>query len=266
VWVEVLEIYMQGEGGRTPLLTEPTELIELTALTESSLELVDGVELPAGRYSQLRFVVGQAVLETMGGEVFVKDGAAHPEGLETTGDLVCPSCSQSGLKVKLPGGGLDLSEDGYVIMADFDVSQSFGKQAGASGKWVMHPVIHASALESGGSIVGDVQLAGGILLPECPAGTPHDLTVFVPTATTQTLQDGEGMAIIRTGTTKADGAFSIDYLAPDGYDLGYLEQIEVGDHTLLFTADVTPTSETVAAGETRDGVVYTINDVVCQGP
>jgi hypothetical protein len=30
---------------------------------------------------------------------------------------------------------------------DFDVAESFGKQAGQSGKWVMHPVLKGSVVE-----------------------------------------------------------------------------------------------------------------------
>lgn len=265
VWVEIVEMYIRGEGDRVDLLDAPTDWIELTALNGSSLELVDGVELPAGTYHELRMVLGHAVLETLDGQVFMTDGAEHPDYPEDPdGSLNCPSCSQSGFKVKLPGGGIELTEDGYVMLADFDVSQSFGRERGNSGQWVMHPTIHAAALGLAGTITGTVGLDTGVTLPECPAGSPAvGLDVFMPNATTQTLLDGDSNPIVRVGTTDATGAFSIMSLAPDGYDLGYEAAIELADHTLSLTANVDPVEALVEAGMTVTGVAYTITDASC---
>jgi hypothetical protein len=266
VWVNILHAYIRGEGEQIDLLDGPTGLIELTELAEAPTTLAAGVELPPGTYNELRFVIGEAVLETMDGDVFSKDGAELPESeLEVTGFLHCPSCSQSGLKVKLPEQ-LALEDGGFVVMADFDVSQSFGKERGNSNRWVMHPVIHASALESGGGITGTVAPDTDVTLPECPAGTPHELDVFVPTATAQTLTDGDSNPVVRTGTTETDGTFAIDFLAPDTYTLWYEEEIEVADHVLSLTASVSQPEAAVTAGVTVDGVAYTITEVVCVPP
>ena len=263
VWVEILEMYVKGDGERIDLLDSPTGLIELTDLAGSGLELVDGVTLPAGRYGEFRLVIGGAVLETMDGDVFSKDGTEHPGGLPTTGELKCPSCSQSGLKVKLAGGGIDLEEGGHVVIADFDVNQSFGKERGNSGKWVMHPTIHGSTLASGGSIEGTVSLAAEVTLPECPAGTTHDLGVFVPMGAARTLTDEEGHPIVRTGHSEPDGHFAIEFLTPDTYDLSHEPEIEVGDHVLSLTATVAPAEATVAPGSPVTGVEYSITGASC---
>lgn len=265
VWVDILHAYVRGDGEQIDLLDGPTGLIELTALTDDVAPLAEGVELPAGRYKELRLVIGDAVLETMDGDVFSKDGTAHPDGLETTGTLHCPSCSQSGLKVKF-AEQLELGEDGFVVVADFDVSQSFGKERGNSGRWVMHPVVHGTALGSGGEINGTVALGDGVTLPECPAGTPHALDFFVPTGTAQTLTDGEGLAIVRTGSTAPDGTFSLDFLAPDTYDMGFFEEVEVADHVLAFEAEVAPASALVSTGGSADGIAFTITSATCVPP
>lgn len=262
VWVQIEEMYVRGNGDRFDLLDEPTDWIELTALTQSSLELVSGVELPAGTYQEIRMVVGEAVLETMTGEVFMTDGAEHPDYTEDPdGSLICPSCSQSGFKVKLPGGGFELTEDGYVMMADFDVSQSFGRERGNSEQWVMHPTIHASALQSAGSISGTVVLDGGVVL-ECPAASFPGLDIFVPTATAQNLTDGDG-AIVRTGNTDATGVFTIDPLAPDVYNLAYETEIELDGHTLTLVATVSQPTADVAEGAAVDGITYTVESANC---
>lgn len=275
VWVDISEIYLQGSEGAVVLLDEPTGLIELTALVGTSHILVSEAEVDATGYGQLRMVVSAAVLETKTGTVYAMGGAEHPEGLETTGDLMCPSCSQSGLKVTIPNDEVELEEGAAALLLDFDVSQSFGHEAGNSGKWIMHPVIHGVLVadENGdgvpdvnqaGSIVGIVALADGVTLPECPAGTPRNLGDFVPTATSQTLTDGGGAPIVRSGAVAEGGGFVISFLAPDTYTLGYQGQLNVeGGSSLVFTATVDPTEAAVADGA-FEGVAYTITAASCE--
>jgi hypothetical protein len=62
-----------------------------------------------------------------------------------------PSLGQSGLKINLPGGKLDIGEGETIVMLDFDAAESFGHQAGNSGKWVMHPVVKATNVTFGGN-------------------------------------------------------------------------------------------------------------------
>jgi hypothetical protein len=45
---------------------------------------------------------------------------------------------------------------------DFDVSESFGKQAGNSGQWVMNPVIKGADITVSGGLVVNATLAGGV--------------------------------------------------------------------------------------------------------
>jgi hypothetical protein len=55
-----------------------------------------------------------------------------------------PSLAQSGLKVDLPGGAIRIEGDQRILLVDFDVAQSLGHVAGGYGRWVMHPVVHAT--------------------------------------------------------------------------------------------------------------------------
>lgn len=79
-WVEITRITLQGEGGGVDLLTQSTDLIELTRLADRTQELVSDVAVPSGTYTQLRVVVGAAAVETEDGDVFSKDGAAEDLG------------------------------------------------------------------------------------------------------------------------------------------------------------------------------------------
>ena len=141
VWVQVDDVVLVGQGAPISLLDEPTDLINLTELVDVAVALVEGVAVEPGLYTQVRFVLGGAVLLAGDGNVYGYGDVEAPPGLEITGDLTCPSCSQSGIKVQLPGGVTLAEGDDAGVLIDFDIAQSFGHQAGQSGKWVMHPVI-----------------------------------------------------------------------------------------------------------------------------
>jgi hypothetical protein len=128
---------------------------ELTSLANTATELVGETEIPEGSYSELRFVLGGACLEAEaagGGSAFyASDIALCPEGTASAGSLQMPSLGQSGLKVKFDGS-LDFAGGPTALLVDFDVAESFGKPAGNSGKWVMHPVIKGATLKDAGAV------------------------------------------------------------------------------------------------------------------
>jgi hypothetical protein len=272
VWVQIGEIYLQGGGetGRVPLLTtddaEGLGLIELTQLAGTTLDLVEDVQITAGNYGQLRFVVEGAVLETEGGDVYTYN-AEHPHGATATGPLTCPSCSESGLKVLLPGDVADLEAGAHLLVLDFDVSQSFGHEAGSSSGWVMHPVILGAELEFSGNVTGVVDVerdeldAPLVEIPQCPVGTARDVTDFIPTAVAQTLTDDFGDPITRTTTVQADGTFSFGAMAPDEYDFGFVTDVEFEDATLTFESDVPGMIDVTSGGDVM--LTYTITGATC---
>ncbi len=278
VWLEILGISLQGNGeGSVDLLTEPTPLIPITDLVGTTQLLVADVELDPALYSQLRLIVGDAVLVSTDGTVYVKGDPVLPPGLEGApmGELQCPSCSQSGLKVKVPSDAIDVGEGASGLVIDFDVAQSFGHRAGNSGKWVMHPVIHGTLVEDsngdgdvGGevgdvrSILGTVVLASGVTIPKCPDETDRGVEDFIPTATANDLLDGEGNPIVKSGVVAAEGTFQIGTLAPAEYTLGYVASLDLTTAQLTFSATVIPTGVTVA-DEDVSGVVYTIESAEC---
>jgi hypothetical protein len=270
VWVEIGEVYLQGGGGgRVTLLDEADAedlgLIEITRLAGATLELVSDVTIDAGNYGQLRFVVDAAVLETEDGEVFTYN-ATHPHGKPATGSLNCPSCTTTGIKVLLPGDVADLEAGAHLIVLDFDVSQSFGHDTGGTS-WVMHPVIRGAEVEFSGSVVGTVDVArdgGGaplVTIPPCPAGTPRDITAFVPRAVAETLTDDLGDPVIATATVQSDSTFSFPYLHPDGYDLDYVAKVGFGADSITFLATA-PGIVTVGDGSEL-AVIYTITAATC---
>lgn len=167
-WVQIDDVYLQGETE-----SERVSLLEGTAYSGNLLTLANDVEalienavVPEGTYSQIRFVIPEACITVAGVGVFASSDAAasNCEGTRA-GTLQLPSYAQSGLKVNLPGGAATIEGDQNVILLDFVVAESFGRQAGQSGRWVMHPVIAAAEFGASASVQVNVALGASAAMP-----------------------------------------------------------------------------------------------------
>jgi hypothetical protein len=276
-WVNIGGIYLQGPmdglaGGeeRVWLRESPTGWIDLMTLSGQWMTLVENAAVPAGTYSQLRFVILEAVLVTDGGSAYVTDGAdldalnaaRGGAALTVDGRLNCPSCGQSGLKVKYQGGVMVL-EDQTILAADFDVSQSFGREAGMAGRWVMHPVIHVAEMDMTGSVAGTVALGPNVQMPSTCGANDVSLSLFVPVAI-------NGASDVFSGSVAGDGSYTIGPLAPGGYSLFWEPEIQFNDGSELEFSQVSiqtdpatdPPTVTVVAGGIASAD-YTILEVGC---
>jgi hypothetical protein len=170
--VTISEIYLQGgPDGRTTLLDDPVT-VNLIDLANETIEVLNDVEVEQGTYDELRFVISGAYIEVEtenGTEIFASspnyDGL--PDGASVTGELQMPSLGTSGLKVHFDDP-LTFTESEQTLLVDFDVSQSFGHQAGNSGRWIMHPVVNGGTVTEAADVTVSVSLASGVTLP---AGT-----------------------------------------------------------------------------------------------
>ena len=147
--VTISEVSLVGSGGVQVLNQTPTT-VDLLTLAATAITLVQGVEVPSGSYSQLRFKITGACLAvddgSGGSAVYATTGYdATPCGTAAPGTLQAPSYAESGLKVTMAAGALELTGPEQIVLVDFDVSQSFGHEA--SG-WVMHPVITGAELDT----------------------------------------------------------------------------------------------------------------------
>lgn len=147
--VTISEVSLVGSGGVQVLNQTPTT-VDLLTLAATATTLVQGVEVPSGSYSQLRFKITGACLAvddgSGGSAVYATTGYdATPCGTAAPGTLQAPSYAESGLKVTMAAGALELTGPEQIVLVDFDVSQSFGHEA--SG-WVMHPVITGAELDT----------------------------------------------------------------------------------------------------------------------
>ena len=241
--VTIAEINLNGPDGKV-VLTSDAVTTDLVDLSNSTAVLVDGEPVPAGTYSELRFVITGGYVEVDNGDGTTSIYASSPTysglpaGAEVTGDLQMPSLAQSGLKVEFAATDLEINQD-QDLLVDFDVSQSFGHQAGASGKWVMHPVIKGAEFTTAATVVATLQLNAGVTLP-IPPGGPVTLASFQATLNGETVNfvDADG-----------DGTFDAQFrfLLPGTYAL----TVQVPTGLGIITNLTLPVDVTVDAGETE---------------
>lgn len=244
--VTIDRIYLQRqdgdddpEGSRVILRDDPVT-VDLLTLQNEVLDLVDGETVPEGTYRQLRLVISGGFIEVEGedGSLSIyasSDDYAADQGVVADGRLQMPSYSTSGLKITLPSEAATIEGDEHVVLIDFNVAESFGHQAGNSGMWVMHPVVHATALGFTGrarvslALDEDVALPEGVTLADFAAELDKDGDVL-----TVPFEDEDG-----------DGVYTaeIRYLFPAPYpiDLAVPEGLMV-ETDLALPLDVTVTS------------------------
>jgi hypothetical protein len=220
--VTIDEIYLQGEGGRTTLRSE-TVTIDLCDLGNQLLSLATDVQVPAGTYQEIRFVVsGGYVQDPADGSVYATAGYALPAELAPAdGTLQTPSWDASGLKVNF---SQPLTVDGAqkVVALDINIGQSFGKLAGGSGQWVMSPVIQAADISFTGSVRVRVALGSGVVLPEV-GGTAVTFGDFEAVATHGVTQVSQAFDPVLGETvlflSPHDTPYTVTLAIPAGLDI-----------------------------------------------
>jgi hypothetical protein len=142
VYVDVEEVVVKyNEGQEDVNLGINSGVYDLLELTAGVNVLLFNDEVPAGRISQIRLILGDD-------NTIVVDGETLP--------LATPSAQQSGLKIQvnenLEAGIL------YEFILDFDVDKSIVVQG--NGEYLLKPVIRAITVAESGAISGTVLPAG----------------------------------------------------------------------------------------------------------
>src|SRR5688500_15490207 len=168
--VTISAVNLQGDNVKV-VLSDDAVTTDLIDLANSTSILVDAEPVPAGTYAELRFVItgGYIEVENADGSTSIyassPDYAGLPAGSQVAGALQMPSFAQSGLKVTLPDGGLRIDGEEKIVLVDFDVSRSFGRQAGQSSRWVMSPVLTATNVALTGGVSVSLAKADSVTLP-----------------------------------------------------------------------------------------------------
>ena len=147
--VTIERIELVGDG--QPLVLRDVPFTQdLLTLSNDVAALVEEVTIPGGTYAQLRFIIPEACIgveqEDESELIYASNGFECPDEdempQEADGTLVLPSFEQTGIKVDLPGGALQVDGDSHILLVDFDVSQSFGshrRPVGRLGHAPRHP-------------------------------------------------------------------------------------------------------------------------------
>lgn len=145
VYVDIREVLVHSDTdddeSEWAVINNQPVRVNLLDLTNGRQEILGEKELQPGHLRQLRLVLGDD------NEVVI-DGVSH--------ELTTPSAQQSGLKLNID---TEIESDKiYSLLLDFDASRSI-VQAGASGKYILKPVIKTVNLEETGAIAGTVEPA-----------------------------------------------------------------------------------------------------------
>jgi Domain of unknown function (DUF4382) len=169
--VTITEIDLLGASG-TVVLSSTKTTTNLLTLANDAASLVKDAVVPAGTYSELRFVISGGYVEVEGATptsttIYASSSTYEglPAGAVAAGTLKMPSLAQSGLKIDLAADALVVGTSTKVLLIDFDVAQSFGHEAGNSGSWVMHPVIKGADFTLSGNLDVAASLGTGVTLP-----------------------------------------------------------------------------------------------------
>ncbi len=244
-WVTITDIYLQEESGendpvgsRHYMLENADQTHELLSLANDVADLVVGQEVSTGTYGQLRIVMSGGCIVTDTGSVYATPG--YTECGAADGLLNMPSFAETGAKVNL--NSLEVTGGQQILLLDFDVSDSFGKEAGGSGMWVMQPVIHASEISLTAGI--DVTLsAGEVTLP-----TGFELGQFSATLLPTV---GDSSRVTFTDDD-ADGTYELafSYLLPDNGPFNV--RLNAPDGLTVFADPASPAHRDPGSGQTAN--------------
>ena len=200
VWVTVEKVRIHAsstaadtDGGWSEVVLRTPQRIDLLTLTNGTLQPLGQTALPAGKYTQMRLVLGSTA--PVGSPAGTLPNSIKPTGGGEV-EMTTPSALQSGLKMNID---IDVAADKVADFAiDFDACKSFVK-TGNSGKYILKPVLSVIPIlsDAGQRVVGyvDTLMAG---------------------ATVSVQQNGVAK---RTTSADANGKFVLYPVPPGNYDL-----------------------------------------------
>jgi hypothetical protein len=267
VWVTIDRIRVhgsesaaEGEAGWREIDASNASLpmkVDLLTLRNGKLRDLGDIELPAGRYEQMRLVLGvqpgdnEAVVE-------LEDGSL------VTRELTIPAAAQAGLKI-VHAFDVDSTKATELVL-DFDAARSL-VEAGKSGRLLLQPVINVIARAESGEIGGVIEKS----MVSAAAGA---------TVSVQTSDAAKGVTVLRSTVVERDGSWKLApvpagdryslVLAGPGLKTMVLTDIRLGVGETLSIPALRPVREDLAAatvtgelppGERRDAHARALQQV-----
>jgi hypothetical protein len=197
----------------------PNASINLLDLQNRKTLVLGVTPLPIGSYQSFRLI-----LDTSKSSITLKGGSKP--------SISFPSAGRTGIKINLDEP-IEVTESGSTLILDFDIGRSFVMRGNnAANGFNFKPVINAVA-----------QLTGSV------SGSVHANSAtgaVVPNATVEVLPAGSALdysgAIVRSGTTDANGNFTIAFLQAGSYVLRATPPTASGFKPALLAGGLTVTA------------------------
>jgi len=184
--IDIQGVEVHTDGGGWLDLNVNSGVYSLLELTNGLDTLLGTLELPPGRISQIRLVLGDNNTIQVDGETF---------------DLSTPSAQQSGLKLNLHA---NLQEGiTYRVLLDFDVARSIVNTG--NGSYSLKPVIRAISEATSGAIKGSVSVA---------ESSPAVYAIMSPDTLGTTFADSTGAFLIKGLPA---GTYTVSFGPASGY-------------------------------------------------
>ncbi len=175
IYLTITDVRVHNTGSGWLTIVEPDTTFDFLELVNGVTAVLADVELPVGKYTQLRLVVADT-------NEIVIDGVSYP--------LIVPSGTETGVKLNL---GFTLEPDQLVeIYVDFDASKSITWNP---DRYLLRPSFRAFA-----KVVSAV--VSGVVRDELDAGIANALVTAVSTedsASTLTDNLGQYRLVLRQG-------------------------------------------------------------------
>jgi len=132
----------ESEQGGWVTVAEPNALFDLMKLADGTNTFLGDAEVAAGSYKGFRLIIDPAK-----SSVTLNDETNTVIGGESIVGLKFPSAAKTGIKIKLSGGAVDVTEGATTtLVVKFDVSKSFVVRGGTIDQngLVFKPVIRGT--------------------------------------------------------------------------------------------------------------------------
>jgi len=205
--LKAIKIIANSDSSETTLELERVGIYDLLDFSNGLDTVLASIELPVGKISQIRLILGDNNSLVINGETF---------------DLKVPSGSESGLKLKI--NETIVAGGDYHFVMDFDASRSVKKNG--NNKYILKPVIRMFSKTETGAIKGSV--------------TPADARPFVYTIngndTLGTIADEAGGFKL---TGAKEGTYTLSFVPQNGASSFEMKDVVVKKGEILKVGNIT---------------------------
>jgi hypothetical protein len=254
VYITIEEIQYPTDGGWQTMTGYDGGTYNLLELTGGKAALLGTLDLTAGEYEQIRFILGAPdedgpLSGNPGSWVNKDDNEEYNEGTDQA--LFVPSGAQTGYKATAEQPFVVPANGTISLTADFDVRKAL---VDASNGYILKPVLRIVADNEAGEISGTIDYSGSNSL----VAYAYEADTFSSDEVTSG-DNGYDNAVTSAPVANT-GSYTLAYLAEGTYDIVVAQYDSSGEYVNGSGEDVDEAGVSVTAGETTADVNFTEND------